>query len=316
MTTKKIFLFSKKYTTMGYGKFKFVLWCETSEFKCTYEFLHEVLASMYKRYQWSYIFYGNEVCPDTGRRHIDGYYEVPTARKLSTEINKFRKATKQKGFGQLCIAKGTAGENCDYSEKEGRYTFTAGEPAAQGVRKDIAEAINAIKTGETTVDQMVLSSPELFHTYGRTLSYAEDVVLRSKYRTEMTEGYWYHGPTSTGKSHVAFDGFDPSTHYVYKLNEQWQDGYTGQETVIINDLRNEIKFNHMLLLVDKWPHSVPRRGREPAPFLAKKVIVTSSMSPLAIYGNQPDDSVDQLLRRFKVIEMTTVRGSSLPLTRQ
>ena len=147
------------------------------------------------------------------------------------------------------------------------------------------------------------------------------MLLRKRFRTEMTQGIWYHGPTAVGKSHKAFEGFDPQTHYVWKLNEKsgWQDGYAGQETVIINDFRGEIPYNEMLQLVDKWPHSVPRRGREPAPFLAKTVIVTSSLSPAQVYHRRAEeDSLNQLLRRFDVIELRpnsdteVVRGNTDP----
>ena len=285
----------------GYCKVKFVLWAKEG-----YNAVHDGLLAMERKYQWTYVFYGDEVAPTTGTLHVDGYYELPSSRKLKTEDNKFRK-TFGVGYGHIELAKGSAGENCDYSEKEGRYTYTSGTPAAQGVRKDIGETINAITLGEVTTDTLCIENPELFHMYGRTLSRAEDIVLRSKFRTEMTEGIWLWGPTATGKSHRAFEGFNPATHYVYKLNEQWQDGYTGQPIVIINDLRNEIKFNHLLLLVDKWPFTVPRRNREPAPFLATKVIVTSSLPPEKLFeGRAKDDDIDQLLRRFKVEELTSV----------
>lgn len=285
---------------MGFGKFKFVLWAHK---EYDYSHLRLFLKSMYNKYGWSYLFCGDEICPKTGTQHIDGYYEMPTARKVKTEINKFNKVF-GKGFGQVVIANGSAGENCDYSEKEGRETLLIGEPAKQGERCDLKEAIALVTTGSKSVDDFCLDNPMLFHQYGRTLSRAEDILLRRRFRTEMTEGIWYFGPTASGKSHIAFEGFDPKTHYLYKLNEQWQDGYTGQEIVIINDLRDEIKYNHMLQLVDKWPFTVPRRGREPAPFLAKKVIVTCPMTPTDCYPRQDNDSIDQLLRRFKVVELS------------
>jgi hypothetical protein len=61
----------------------------------------------------------------------------------------------------------------------------------------------------------------------------------------------------------------------------------------------------MLQLVDKWPHSVKRRNREPAPFLAKTVIVTSALNIGGVYNGiaTQDDNIAQLERRFDEIEM-------------
>ena len=152
-----------------------------------------------------------------------------------------------------------------------------------------------------TVDEITRLDPLVFHQYGRTLQKLEDIALRSKYRTWMTTCEWIYGPTSTGKSERAFEFYHPSTHYVWKTNDKWQDGYTGQDTVIINDFRPEIKYNELLQMIDKYPHFVPRRGREPAPFLAKHIIITSSLAPQVLYHNRCDeDSIEQLLRQSRV----------------
>jgi hypothetical protein len=87
----------------------------------------------------------------------------------------------------------------------------------------------------------------MYHQYGRTLHKIEDIVLRTKYRSWMTTCTWYYGPTATGKSHRAFEGFNPITDYVWADDNGWQDGYTGQPRVIINDFRGDIiKYNELL----------------------------------------------------------------------
>jgi len=56
--------------------------------------------------------------------------------------------------------------------------------------------------------------------------------------------------------------------------------------------------------VDKYPYYVKRRNREPIPFTSKTVIVTSSMKPQDVYMNLDDgDHLEQLTRRFKIVEM-------------
>ena len=67
----------------------------------------------------------------------------------------------------------------------------------------------------------------------------------------MTQGTYIHGPSGVGKSHMAFQGFTPETHYVKCLEDEWWDGYTGQPIVIINEFRGQIKLSELFDLVDK-----------------------------------------------------------------
>lgn len=178
-----------------------------------------------------------------------------------------------------------------------------GEISNQGCRTDLLSIRQQIENGETSVDQIVLEDPMTFHMYGRTLSKIEDILLRKKFRTEMTHCTWYCGATGVGKSHAAFKDYHPDTHYVWKLNDNgWQDGYIGQKIIIINDFRGEIKYNELLNLIDKWPYTLPRRGREPVPFLGQHVIITSSLRPETVYNRRElEDSLEQLLRRIKIV---------------
>lgn len=203
-----------------------------------------------------------------------------------------------------------------YVEKEDTRVegpYEAGTPPkVQGARTDIKEVTDAILERETTVDEIALTNPTLYHQYGRTFQKVEDIALRRVFRKWMTEGIWVYGPTGTGKSHYAFEGFNPETHYLWKNDNGWQDGYTGQEIVIINDYRGHIPYDEMLQMVDKWPFTVRRRGREPAPFLAKKIIVTSALHPSEVYNKRAaNDDIAQLLRRFEIKHFLTKSGSGV-----
>ena len=287
------------YIKMGFGKFKFVLW--------TLDEFDNKLAEIKKmevKYQWSYIVCGRENCPTTHKEHIDGYYEMKTPRKISTELNKWNKRF-GKGFGKIEIAGGSAGENFDYSEKEKKEFYENGAPAKQGVRIDLAEAAATIERGETFIDEIALENPMLFHMYGRTLTKIEDIVMRKKNRGGkfFTKGIWYFGATGAGKSHKAFDGLKFGEYYNVPKDGRWWDAYKQQKTVIINDFRGHIAYDDMLNMVDKWDYDVCRRGREPMPFTSELVIVTSSKTPEEVYCNRTEeDSIEQLLRRFTVYE--------------
>lgn len=163
-----------------------------------------------------------------------------------------------------------------------------------------------IMSGDIGAEDFVDLDPVHYHQYGRTLHKAEDIALRKKYRKEMTTAEWLWGPTGTGKSHRAFKDFDPETHYVWKNEKEWQDGYTGQEIVIINELRGDtLRFGKLLQLIDKWPFYLERRGREPVPFIAKHIIITSALPPEEIFVNlAEDDRLEQLYRRIVVTHVS------------
>lgn len=250
-----------------------------------------------KALECAFLVYGHEVAPSTGTPHLQGYIEM----HKKTTIKGMTKVLPRTSF-QVC--KGTADHNITYCQKEGANIFTKGAPAKQGERNDLTNLRNDIMEGRTTVDQIVLDKPDLYHQYGRTLSKIEDLRMRKLFRTETTQGLWYFGPTGVGKSHKAYANYSPDTHYNWKDDNGWQDGYAQQETVIINEFRGSIKFSELLQLVDKWPFDVRRRNREPMPFTSKLVIITSSLPPEQVYKMlDHKDKINQLMRRFTVLQL-------------
>lgn len=200
------------------------------------------------------------------------------------------------------IPQGTAYGSKD-DEEECR-TIDYGVMPAQGTRTDLELIKDEVLEGKQTVEKIACEQPNIYHQYGRTLSKIEDIALRRKFRTWMTTCEWIYGPTGTGKSHKAFENYDPESHYLYPNDNGWWDGYNGQEIVIINEFRGEIKYSELLDLIDKWPKTVKRRNREPVPFLSRHIIITSSLPPDEVYSNlSMRDSMEQLYRRITLTEL-------------
>lgn len=247
--------------------------------------------------QAKFLIYGKEKCPKTGKFHYQGFvyfYEKCSIRKAKKYLN-INKGWFQYAFGSIT-------QNVAYCSKDGDVKVF-GEQPKQGKRKDLIELADEIKSG-LKVDEIVMERPMMYHQYGRTLQKIEDLAMRKVYRTEMTKGIWYYGKTGVGKSHKAYENFTPETHYNLINDNGWWDGYVQQETVIINDYRGWIPYDQLLTMVDKWPFNVRRRNREPIPFTSKTVIITSSLPPHEVYHNRNEnDSIDQLKRRFKIIEV-------------
>lgn len=259
-----------------------------------------------------WLIWAPEICPTSERPHWQCYVYLrdKASRKTLQRIFSGEKFNCR-------IANGSFEDQINYirgpykkDDKEKPFNpdwQEYGKQPEQGKRKDLDQLRDSIMNGEQTVDQICESNPVMYHQYGRTLNKLEEIALRRKFRTEMTKGIWYWGPTHTGKSHNTFEGFHPDTHYLLNHRDGgWWDGYTGQDTVILNEFRASdiYTYDYILELVDKWPMKVNRRGREPLPFISKTVIITSSLHPEDIFWRRNEkDSLEQLKRRFTFIHL-------------
>ncbi|AGA18377.1 hypothetical protein [uncultured marine virus] len=258
-----------------------------------------------------YLLYSPELCPTSGRKHWQGYCYYFDKKSMSASQKQLG------GKHHHCIPLGDLDDQKSYIigpyDKQGKvkpynpdYKVFGNEPS-QGQRTDLDELKNNILSGDTNIDAILVEHPGMYHMYGRTLDKLEDLRMSKVFRSEMTECEWLWGPTGTGKSHRAFAGYSPESHYVLPNDNGWWDSYKQQEVVIINDFRGWIPYNELLQLIDKWVFNVRRRGRAPLPFTSRKVIITSSLHPAVVYNNRnSEDSIEQLLRRISVIRLETV----------
>jgi len=248
-----------------------------------------------------FLAYGQETCPTTNKQHWQCYLTMKNQKRF-TEMKKFFKSWLGADV-HFEPMNGSLKDNEKYCSKEGKYKEFGSKPKP-GNRTDLIDLKEDIFNGSKTVDDICCDDPMIYHQYGRTLSKLEDIYMRKQFRTEMTKGIWYYGSTGVGKSHIAFENYSADTHYNVPNDQGWWDGYTQQPTCIINDFRGNIPYNELLQLVDKWPHCVRRRCREPMPFTSKTVIITSSLPPDEVYKNRNEkDNIEQLLRRFTVVRL-------------
>lgn len=250
----------------------------------------------------SYLVYQLEECPDTGNIHWQGYAEF-TKKMTRNAVQAALYMGKKFHFEPRRGTPQQAREYCMKDETSLGAQTEYGVLSNPGQRTDLNVVKESIMNG-TKVEEIMMSNPLIYHQYGRTLNAIEDVVLRSKKRNHMTEGIWYWGDTGAGKSHKAFTEHGDDFYVKpWGKDTDWWDGYKGQSVVIFNEFRGQIDYAQVLQLLDKWPHVVSRRGREPMPFLAKKIIFTCTTLPEGIYKRQAEkvDSLDQLYRRLTTV---------------
>lgn len=249
-----------------------------------------------------YIIGQQEICPTTGKIHWQMYAEFTDSVSM-----KFVKETLGDNTVHIEQAKGTALQNkayCHKDESSNGFRFEHGKAGGdQGKRTDLLELKDQILGGQKTARDVLIEDPVAYHQYGRTIEKLQSVAERKVFRTWMTKGIWLWGATGTGKSERAFKDYNPDTHYSLNVEDSgWWEGYNGHEIVIIDDFRGNIPYAELLKLVDRNPKGVKQRFKGDVPFLAKTVIITSSMPPDRVYKNlAKEDSLEQLYRRFEVI---------------
>ena len=248
-------------------------WFIVTNWNCDINIINELIDTKKIRY----VGYYPEICPNTKKQHFQMY--VYMYNNLSSSVKNLNKIGDW--FGKVhCyveVMHGKIWENEGYCSKENNgELLKLGIEPKQGLRGDLDETKDLILSGELNAEEIAIQNPMFYHQYGRTMEKLTSIALRKQWRQWMTLGEWVYGESGSGKSHYAFTNYHPNTHYVKNLNEDWWDGYTGQEIVIFNEFRCQITLSELLDLVDKWPKTVKWRNRESVPFLAKKVMLSGS----------------------------------------
>ena len=109
-----------------------------------------------------------------------------------------------------------------------------------------------------------------------------------RYRTLITpprnhpvEVIVIQGPTATGKSKYCLDNY-PNAYW--KQRSQWWDGYSGHDTVVIDEFYGWLPFDLLLRVCDRYPLLVESKGGQ-IQFVAKTIIITSNSVPNSWYRN-------------------------------
>ena len=257
-----------------------------------------------------------EQCPTTLKMHVQFfvYFNHPVTRhRASTAMGGgvaiYRKGKYSTFANQVTYIEGPwvgKGKRAGESKPGPNPTYVEhGAMPRQGARTDLQDLCDLLRSGDTTLDQILMDHPGAIHTWGRTLEKVAAQMLRETSRDgsgQGCRGTWFWGETGTGKSHRAFNAAPRGETYLWPNDGGWWDQYKQQRVVIMNDFRGDgMKYNRLLQLVDIWPCEVRRRYTAPVPFVSERVIVTSSKSPGQVFRNRKKaDNIQQLYRRFDV----------------
>lgn len=238
-----------------------------------------------------------EHCPTTGRPHLQGaihtkdYHTEPVQRKVF----------------QCDVRPSNASDLKFYINKFDNNLIINIDHRKQGHRTDLDNICKDISNG-TRLDTLTLQRPSLFHQYGRTLSRVEDLYMSKQFRDFKTRAIWVYGNNIDLVSDKLFEGYNPETHYLYNDNDHgYWDGYTQQDTVIINDIVSEcLPLATLCKLADNKPYNVPRRGRQPIPFISKYLLVGNKYHPELVYSSiYKQDDYNNFINKFEIVKVVT-----------
>lgn len=221
---------------------------------------------------------------ENGTYHTHFYILMNNGIRFNTLKKKFPPA-------HFELARGTSQENRDYIRKEGSKwlkdkkketnltdTFEeCGEMPVErrGVRNDLADLLDQIKSGKTNAE-IIESNPEyMFHI--EKIERARQTIREDQYKNIFRDvGVTYiFGPTGKGKTRSVMEKYGYEN--VFRVTDYSHpfDYYKGQDIIIFEEFRSSLKLEDMLNYLDGYPLELPCRYSNKVACYTKVFIITN-----------------------------------------
>lgn len=245
----------------------------------------------YAKDQCDYMVYGKEVCPSTGRPHLQGYHHYKNPRDYP--VKAFRKLVNLEQRGRDFPSKGDAKENQAYCIKTDHF-WEYGEPPSQGQRADWSRALECLKTSD--VIDVIQDQPHLMPCVS-ALQKTKSLLTKSTHR--HVKVFVLVGITGTGKTRAAWDAY-PDLYS--KPEGAWWDGYQGQQVVLLDDFNGGVPITTFLKWIDRYPVQLPVKGAF-VPAVYDTVIITSNCPPDTWFPGCSTNHLNAMNRRFHRVHL-------------
>lgn len=239
--------------------------------------------------------------PETAERlHLQGFVQFLERQRLPGAKRQLHSEVR---CPHLETRRGTAVEAADYCKKEDSYTqdeelprTERGDLQTAGRRVDLEDLAQAISERTSSLQDIASEAPAQFVRYHRGLSALADIV-RQPYAQGEKNVKVYYGPTGTGKTRKAFED-NPDAYFWGPEQGKWFQGYSGQETTILDEYRGQLPFGFLLRLTDRYPMKIEFKDSS-TEFVSPNIIICSPVHPLLWYPSlaASDGKMDQLMRR-------------------
>ncbi len=243
-----------------------------------------------------YTVMGFETCPDTKKKHLQGYTEFGTQKTYKGIKKMFGRddihLEKRKGNQRQAIdyCKGlTKGKTPNERVEE------FGVPNFQGKRTDLSMVLDMIKQGKKPLEIIDSMENLNYQTIRGTQLLS---AMYSPKRTTKPICIWKYGSTGSGKTRSVLARYDD----VYiSDNSKWWDGYEQNLVILVDDYRCDyMKFHLLLRLLDYAPFIREMKGSH-IQINSKYIIFTSPHHPCVMWSHRTNEDIQQLMRRIDYI---------------
>lgn len=241
-----------------------------------------------KQVTCKYLCWGEEICPTTGREHLQGLIVFENQRSFEA----VRKTIFQSKH-HIEAARSTEAL-IKYNKKDGKF-FETGVQPKQGERTDLIEQFERVRNGATD-RELWIADPASMVRYHKAFKAARLDMM--EHRTERPIVAWLWGGTGTGKTSAAMN----LGRSVYiKDGTQWWDGYVQQDIILIDDFDGKWPFRDLLRLLDAYPYQGQVKGAY-VKINSPMIVITCEFPPDRLWAGT---DLDQILRRLEVVTEVT-----------
>jgi len=257
---------------------------------------------------YSYLIYGEEEGLIERTPHLQGYIVFKEKKRL-TGCKKILPGAHWEPM------RGTPKQASDYCKKDGNFYEDGQCPAQQTEHARTAHRLQLEAGYELAKAGRVYDiEPHVLVPHLRAFKTIQSDHQRPLESIDGVCGKWYYGPPGTGKSYTARLGTN-NEHYD-KLPNKWWDGYSNQETVIIDDLDTSHTYLYSFLKrwTDRYSFPVEMKGSQ-VQIRPKTIIVTSNYTIRELFSTDPkvkEVDIQALERRFVSTHFGVVRSSLTP----
>ena len=243
-----------------------------------------------------YLVFQHEICPSSGKEHLQGYIEWPTTgrwNKINTIV----------GFNaHIEKRRGTPQQAADYCKKEdtrkrGTQPFEAGVLSlGQGARSDLLDIQTQLNSG-TKTSAIARTNFASWTKYHKAFDKYQEIIVPPRSRCTVSIVLW--GESDSGKTRTV-RGVFPDAYWISVGNGGvWWDKYEQHEAVVFDEFTGWIKFMDFKRLIDSSPYVSDCKGAQKT-FTSRFVAFTSNSSPQEWYDREKDVDKEAFARRIHI----------------